>query len=115
MVGRGAMSNSIEELAGSKFLLVTGSNTTEAHIKSLHSQFVFLNSFNGIITSERAGTHKPNPNIFNFALQEANTNAVSTVFIDDSYSNVGAAENMGFMVHHYVNFETFQRFIQAYI
>ena len=27
------------------------SNTTEAHIKSLQSQFVFLNSFNGIITS----------------------------------------------------------------
>ena len=31
MIGRGAMSNSIEELATSKLLLVTGSNTTEAH------------------------------------------------------------------------------------
>ena len=31
MVGKGAMSNSIEELAGSKFLLVIGSNTTETH------------------------------------------------------------------------------------
>ena len=31
MVGKGAMSNSIEELTGSDFLLVTGSNTTEAH------------------------------------------------------------------------------------
>lgn len=31
MMGRGAMSNSIEELAGSEFLLVTGSNTTESH------------------------------------------------------------------------------------
>ena len=31
MVGRGAMTNSIEELAGSKLLLVTGSNTTETH------------------------------------------------------------------------------------
>ena len=91
------------------------SNTTEAHIKSLQSQFVFLNSFNGLITSERAGTHKPHPNIFKFALEEANTGAVSAIFIDDSYSNVEAAENMGFTVHHYVNFETFQQFIQAYI
>ncbi len=91
------------------------SNTTEAHIKSLQSQFVFLNSFNGIITSERAGTHKPHPNIFKFALEEANTDAVSAIFIDDSYSNVEAAENMGFTVHHYVNFETFQQFIQTYI
>ena len=31
MVGKGAMTNSIEELAGTDFLLVAGSNTTEAH------------------------------------------------------------------------------------
>ncbi len=98
-----------------KYAVWVISNTTETHIKSLQSQFVFLNSFSGIITSERAGTHKPHPNIFNFALEEANTDAVSAIFIDDSYSNVGAAENMGFTVHHYVNFETFQQFIQTYI
>jgi len=97
-----------------KYAVWVISNTTETHIKSLQSQFVFLNSFNGIITSERAGTHKPHPNIFNFALKEANTDTVSAIFIDDSYSNVEAAENMGFMVHHYVNFETFQHFIRAY-
>ena len=91
------------------------SNTTEAHIKSLQSQFVFLNSFNGIITSEGAGTHKPNPSIFTFALSEANTDSLSSLFIDDSNTNVISAENMGFKVHHYFNFEKFQQFIQAYI
>ena len=91
------------------------SNTTEAHIKSLQSQFVFLNSFNGIITSERAGTHKPNPSIFNFALSEANTDPLSSLFIDDSNTNVISAKNMGFKVHHYLNFEKFRQFIQAYI
>ena len=30
-MGRGAMSNSIEELSGTDFLFVTGSNTTETH------------------------------------------------------------------------------------
>ena len=98
-----------------KYAVWVISNTTEAHIKSLQSQFVFLNSFNGLITSERAGFHKPHQNIFKFALEEANTSAVSSIFIDDSYSNVVSAENMGFTVHHYVNFETFQQFIQAYI
>ena len=97
-----------------KYAVWVISNTTEAHIKSLQSQFVFLNSFNGIITSERAGTHKPHPNIFKFALDEANTDAGFSIFIDDSYSNVESAENLGFMVHHYVNFETFQQFIRAY-
>ena len=91
------------------------SNTTGVHIKSLQSQFVFLNSFNGIITSERAGTRKPNPSIFNFALSEANTDSLSSLFIDDSFANVESAENMGFKVHHYFNFEKFQQFIQAYI
>jgi FMN phosphatase YigB (HAD superfamily) len=98
-----------------KYAVWVISNTTEAHIKNLQSQFVFLNSFNGLITSERAGTHKPHPNIFKFALEGANTNTTSSIFIDDSYSNVESAENMGFTVHHYVNFETFQQFIQAYI
>jgi len=91
------------------------SNTTESHIKSLQSQFLFLNSFNGIITSEEAGAHKPNPSIFNFALSEANTDPVSSLFIDDSNTNVIAAENMGFKVHHYFDFERLQQFIQAYI
>ena len=104
----------LEELQ-KKYEVWVISNTTEAHIKSLQSQFVFLNSFNGIITSERAGTHKPNPSIFNFALSEANTDPLSSLFIDDSNTNVISAENMGFKVHHYFNFEKFQQFIQAYI
>jgi len=98
-----------------KYAVWVISNTTEAHIKSLQSQFVFLNSFNGIITSEGAGFHKPHPNIFKFALEEANTDVTSSLFIDDNFDNVESAENMGFTVHHYVNFETFQQFIQAYI
>ena len=91
------------------------SNTTEAHIKKLHSQFLFLNSFNGIITSEGAGTHKPNPSIFTFALSEANTDPLSSLFIDDSNTNETSAKNMGFKVQHYLNFEKFRQFIQAYI
>ena len=88
------------------------SNTTEAHIKSLQSQFVFLNSFNGIITSERAGTHKPHPNIFQFALEEANTDVTSSLFIDDSFSNVKSAENLGFVSHHYTEFDGLVGFLE---
>ena len=88
------------------------SNTTEAHIKSLQSQFVFLNSFNGIITSERAGMHKPNPNIFKFALVEANTDVTSSLFIDDSFSNVKSAESLGFVSHHYTKFDRLVNFLE---
>jgi len=95
-----------------KYAVWVISNTTEAHIKSLQSQFVFLNSFNGFITSERAGAHKPHPNIFKFALSEANTDAVSSIFIDDSYTNVESAENLGIISHHYTKFEDLIKFLE---
>ena len=94
-----------------KYAVWVISNTTEAHIKNLQSQFVFLNSFNGLVTSERAGTHKPHPNIFKFALEEANTDVTSSLFIDDSFSNVESAENMGFTVHHYTDYQKLEDFL----
>jgi HAD superfamily hydrolase (TIGR01509 family) len=95
-----------------KYAVWVISNTTEDHIKNLQSQFVFLNLFNGIITSERAGTHKPHPNIFKFALSEANTDGASSLFIDDSYSNVESAESLGFVSHHYTGFDELMKFIK---
>ena len=87
------------------------SNTTESHIKSLQSKFAFLDLVSGIITSERAGAHKPNQKIFQFALSEANTNAISSIFIDDSHANVESAENMGFSSHHYIGFDGLMDFL----
>ena len=81
------------------------SNTTESHIKSLKSQFTFLEKINGIVTSEKAGVHKPHPNIFQFALAEANCDVTSALFIDDSYTNIESAENLGIVSHHYTDFD----------
>ena len=81
------------------------SNTTESHIKSLKSQFTFLEKINGIVTSERAGVHKPHPNIFQFALAEADCDVTSALFIDDSYTNIESAENLGIVSHHYTDFD----------
>ena len=81
------------------------SNTTESHIKSLKSKFSFLCQLNDIITSERAGAHKPDPKIFQFALEEANVDVTSSLFIDDSYGNIESAENLGLFSHHYTKFD----------
>ena len=88
------------------------SNTTESHIKSLKSQFTFLEKINGIVTSERASAHKPNPNIFQFALEEANTDVGSSLFIDDSYTNIESAENLGIVSHHYTRFDELVKFLE---
>ena len=87
------------------------SNTTESHIRSLQSKFAFLGLVSGIITSERAGAHKPNQKIFQFALSEANTDSVSSIFIDDSHANTKSAENLGIIAHHYTGFDGLIKFI----
>ena len=81
------------------------SNTTESHIRSLKLKFSFFNLVNGIITSERAGAHKPNQKIFQFALSEANIDSASSIFIDDSYANVRSAKDVGIASHHYNGFD----------
>ena len=91
------------------------SNTTESHIKSLQLQFAFLGLVKGIITSERAGAHKPNPKIFQFALSEANIDATSAIFIDDSHANIESAERLGISAFHYTGFEDFMKFISLYL
>ena len=90
------------------------SNTTESHIKSLQSKFTFLSQLNGIITSERAGAHKPNQKIFQFALEEANVDVTSSLFIDDSYSNIEFAENLGIISHHYTGYDGLIGFLSNY-
>ena len=91
------------------------SNTTESHIKSLQLQFAFFDLISGIITSERAGAHKPNQKIFQFALSETNTNAAASIFIDDSHANVVSAEGVGISSHHYVGFDALIKFINYHI
>ncbi|WP_298495238.1 YjjG family noncanonical pyrimidine nucleotidase [uncultured Algibacter sp.] len=52
--------------------------------------------FKTITNSEIAGVKKPNPIIFNYALNLANTNASKSVMIGDSYeADILGAKNMG--------------------
>ena len=91
------------------------SNTTESHIKSLQSKFTFLSQLNGIITSERAGAHKPNKKIFQFALTEADTDAGASIFIDDSHANTESAENLGIDSHYYKGYDGLTKFLSFQI
>jgi len=102
---------SLLEKLQSNFEVWIISNTTESHIRSLQLKFAFLGFVSGIITSERAGAHKPNPIIFQFALSEASVDASSSVFIDDSATNVASAKNLGFQVHNYIDYEQFLHFL----
>ena len=90
------------------------SNTTESHIKSLKSKFSFLSQLNGIITSEKAGAHKPNAKIFHYALTEAGTDISASIFIDDSRLNVESAEILGIKSFHYTSFSTLVDYLKRW-
>ena len=109
-----------KEVTPALLIAITPLNATFLNLSSsapASSSYTIICALEGfaIITSERAGVHKPNPKIFQFALAEANTNAASAVFIDDSYENVTSAENMGINAYHYMGFSGLMKFINYHI
>jgi len=96
-----------------KYSLYIISNTSEAHIAQLRTQFKLFSNFEYIITSEAAKSRKPSVEIFNYALNKTGATAESSAFIDDMYSNVSAAKNIGFSSHHYTGYEEFNKFITS--
>jgi len=115
-------SNNIDELPAVQCLpklkenyrLYIISNTSEAHIDSLKKQFKLFSNFEKIITSEVANSSKPDFQIFNYALNETESFAESSIFIDDMASNVNVAKEMGFNTHHYKDYEGFDTFISSF-
>ncbi|MFK8058815.1 MAG: YjjG family noncanonical pyrimidine nucleotidase [Polaribacter sp.] len=57
--------------------------------------------FNQIITSESVGVKKPNPKVFNFALEVANANTNNSIMIGDSLeADIYGAINIGLKAIH---------------
>ncbi len=58
--------------------------------------------FNKVITSESVGVKKPNPKIFNFALDVANTSADESIMIGDSIeADIEGADKIGMDTIHF--------------
>lgn len=58
--------------------------------------------FNEIITSESVGVKKPNPKIFEFAINKVNTISEDSIMIGDSYeADVMGALNFGMLAIHF--------------
>ena len=95
-----------------KYSLSIISNISNKQLQYLKNNFQFLNYFENIITSESAMYSKPDYRIFNYALNRANANASSSIFIDDSYSNVKSAEELGFNALHYSNYNNLKKYLK---
>ncbi len=60
--------------------------------------------FKEVITSESVGVKKPNPKVFEFALEKAKTTAQDSIMIGDSYeADIVGALNSGMLAIHFTN------------
>ncbi|WP_282134386.1 YjjG family noncanonical pyrimidine nucleotidase [Seonamhaeicola maritimus] len=98
--------NTIEVLAYLKkhysLHIITNGFEEVQHKKLLKSN---INGFfNTVTNSEMVGVKKPNPKIFNYALEKANAKAETSVMVGDSYeADILGAQNIGMDVVFFSN------------
>ncbi|OGK62125.1 hypothetical protein A2334_04685 [Candidatus Roizmanbacteria bacterium RIFOXYB2_FULL_38_10] len=66
-----------------KYNLYYLSDNVKERVDTLDKKFNFLKLFKGGIFSHEVGVRKPNPKIYEFALNKSNAKPEQTVFIDD--------------------------------
>jgi 2-haloacid dehalogenase len=55
----------------------------------------FLKLFDGIVISQDIGVNKPNPEIYYHLIKKYNLTIHESLFIDDQYANIAAAQTIG--------------------
>ncbi|MDH3714451.1 MAG: HAD family phosphatase [Gammaproteobacteria bacterium] len=66
-------------------------------------RFDFLSWFEAIVVSGEVGMSKPDPDIFELALERFRLTPARTLFIDDSEVNVATAQRLGVHAVHFQN------------
>ena len=82
-----------------KYKLILLSNTNELHINWIKENIsfydTFKNCFDEFYLSHEIQLRKPNPNIYEFVLQENNLKPQESLFIDDTQENTDTAQKLG--------------------
>jgi len=66
-------------------------------------RFEFLNWFDGIVVSGAEKMRKPAPEFYQLLLDRHSAKAEESLFIDDNYRNIVAAEKLGIQSIHFIN------------
>lgn len=79
------------------------SNTNELHVEFFTEKFPFIREFDGFTYSHVERVGKPDPKIYQIALQTAGADAAHSLFIDDREENVIGARHVGMKAIHYAD------------
>src|SRR5262249_43705202 len=93
-----------EDLLGTlkqRYPLILVSNTNEAHIDFIRSQYRVLDYFDQHVLSYEIGSLKPDRKIFEHAVRVSGCRAEALFFTDDREENVLAARELGIHAHQF--------------
>lgn len=78
-----------------KYKVMYLSDNVKERADKLNKQFGFMDWFSGGIFSHEVGVRKPDPKIYQYALDKAGCKPEETIFIDDKAVNLEPARAMG--------------------
>jgi glucose-1-phosphatase len=84
-----------------KYPLILVSNTNEAHIDFVRSNYRVLDYFDHYILSYEVGSLKPDRKIFDEAIKISGHPAEALFFTDDRPENISAAAHLGMRAHQF--------------
>ena len=91
----------VRRLAAGGHRLLLFSNTNTLHCPWLFETYPEFALFHGAVLSFEAGCIKPQPEIYQFAVDRYGLVADSTLYIDDLAPNIAAGQRFGFHCMHY--------------
>ncbi len=84
----------IDKLRG-KYKVMYLSDNVKERVNKLDARFGFISWFDGGIFSHEVGVRKPNPKIYEFALEKGDAKPEETIFIDDKPKMLEPASLIG--------------------
>jgi putative hydrolase of the HAD superfamily len=95
------MWESIENLHAAGHRLILFSNIQEVHKNHLLEHYPIFQKFAGGIYSYETGHIKPEPEIYQLAIDQYNLTPENTGYIDDLPANIAGGQSFGFLCHQY--------------
>lgn len=93
----------LEELRGRGYRLYALTNWSAETFPLARQRFEFLKWFEDIVVSGEVKLAKPDPRVFDLAIERCRLEPAHTLFIDDSLRNVEAARKAGLHALHFLS------------
>jgi putative hydrolase of the HAD superfamily len=88
-------------LKSQRLKIILFSNTNSMHARWLLENYDVFEDFDGRVFSHEVGALKPDPAIYQHAVEEFGLTPADTLYLDDLPENIAKGEELGFRCHQY--------------